>query len=179
MRAGAPVLVTGFGAFPGVPINPTEALARRLDGQQIAGHPIVGRVLPVSFQRGPDEAIRLARAHDVALVLGLGVATPRGEVCVESRGVRIARSRRDVDGHDRPLPDTLLVEGPEIVAASVDVDCLATALEATVSDDAGRYVCNAWLYRVAHALDVPVGFVHVPTAGVALDRLCRGIAALL
>lgn len=168
------MLVTGFGAFPGVAHNPTEALATAIDGAKIAGHPVVGRVLPVSFQRGPDEAIRLARAHGAVLVLGLGVATARSGVCVEAQGVRVQQSTVDVDG----VCQTLL-DGPERVEATLDVPRLAEALQATISHDAGRYVCNAWLYRVAHTLDVPVGFVHVPSAGLPLERLQAAIATLL
>jgi pyrrolidone-carboxylate peptidase len=59
------------------------------------------------------------------------------------------------------------------------VDRLARALGAVLSDDAGRYVCNAWLHRVASALDVPVGFVHVPAEGIAAERLLDGISALI
>ncbi len=173
------VLVTGFGAFPGVPRNPTAELAAALDGVRVAGHTIVGRVLPVSFQRGPDEAIALAVEHYASLVVGLGVATRRSVVCVESRGIRVAHDRLDVDGTGICLPEPLRADGPPIVEATLDVQALAGALDARVSDDAGRYVCNAWLYRVAHALSVPVGFVHVPPAGLAPERLQRGLAALL
>jgi pyrrolidone-carboxylate peptidase len=56
---------------------------------------------------------------------------------------------------------------------------LAEALGATCSDDAGGYVCNAWLHRVASTLAVPVGFVHVPAEGLPPDRLLHGLSALL
>ncbi len=64
--------------------------------------------------------------------------------------------------------------------SNMDVERLAAALGAGVSTDAGRYVCNAWLYQVAAALpDRLVGFVHVPPAGVELARLLAGVASLL
>lgn len=168
------VLVTGFGSFPGVPENPTEGLARAVDGARVAGATVIGRVLPVSYARGPELAIGLAREHRVALVVGTGVAISRAEITVERVGRRVVEGACDVDGA------TLCgLSDADLVPATLDVDRLAAALGAAVSDDAGRYVCNAWLHRVASALDVPVGFVHVPAGGIAAERLLDGISAIL
>jgi hypothetical protein len=65
------------------------------------------------------------------------------------------------------------------VDATIDVHRLALALGANVSDDAGRYVCNAWLYRVARGFPAPVGFVHVPPSGLDPAILLAGLRALL
>ena len=174
MSAGGPVLVTGFGPFPGVPTNPTDALVREVDGAVVSGVPVVGRVLPTSFVRGPDGAIAAARELGARLVVGLGVAVSRTAVCVERVGVWVGEGRADVDGSVATC-----LEGPETVLASLDVHRLASALGAELSDDAGRYVCNAWLYRVTRSLDVPVGFVHIPPSGITGARLLDGIRALL
>ena len=168
------MLVTGFGSFPGVPENPTERLARAVDGARVAGATVIGRVLPVSYARGPDLAIALAREHGVALVVGTGVAVSRPEVSVERVGRRVVEGACDVDG-----ATICGLSDAELVPATLDVERLARALGAVLSDDAGRYVCNAWLHRVASALDVPVGFVHVPAEGIAAERLLDGISALL
>jgi len=168
------VLVTGFGAFPGVSHNPSGELARAVDGAEVDGVRVVGRVLDVSYTRGPREAIRLARSLGAALVLGTGVASSRSAVDVERRAVRAASGPADVDGRTRSG-----LRGPAIVEATIDVARLAAALGANVSDDAGRYVCNAWLYRVARGCTVPVGFVHVPPAGLDRALLLAGLRALL
>ena len=49
----------------------------------------------------------------------------------------------------------------------------AGALGGVVSEDAGRYVCNAWLYRTVCALgsEIPVLFLHIPPAGFADQTL--------
>lgn len=53
-RLGAPVLLTGFEAFGGDESNPSAAVVRELDGTVILGHPVIGRVLPVSLAKvGP------------------------------------------------------------------------------------------------------------------------------
>lgn len=166
------VLVTGFGSFPGVSENPTESLALELDGQRIGEHEIWGVVLPVSYDRGPAQAIRLARELRADLVIGFGVAVTREQVCVERRAVHVAEGERDNDGQIAAM-----TPGPFEVLSTLDAEGLALVLGGSVSEDAGRYVCNAWLYKVADALDVPVGFVHIPASGVTaaevLDALRR------
>jgi pyroglutamyl-peptidase len=168
------VLVTGFGSFPGVPENPTARLARAVDGARIGEATVIGRVLPVSYARGPALAIELAREHGVALVVGTGVAVTRPGVTVETVGRRVLEGACDVDG-----ASLCGLSDDELVAATLDVRRLAAALGATLSDDAGRYVCNAWLHRVASELAVPVGFVHVPAEGIDAERLLDGISALI
>lgn len=167
------ILVTGFGPFPGVPHNPTAAVARTLDGREVAGRRVVGRVLPVSFARAPALTVRLARELGAELVLGLGVATQRAGLEVECVARRVCGDNVDVDGLTGELA------GPEQVPATLDVERLAEALGARLSSDAGQYVCNAWLYEVAGALDVPVGFLHVPPAGVDPEALLAGLEALV
>ncbi len=168
------ILVTGFGPFPSVADNPTARLARAVDGWRISGETIVGRVLDVSYERGPAEAIAVARLLQPRLVIGLGVSNASVGVRVESRAVA-ACVGADVDGLT-PAANGDVAS----VNATADVTALARALGAETSADAGQYVCNAWLYRVVLALpDTPVGFVHVPAAGLDPEHLLNGIAALL
>lgn len=168
------VLVTGFGAFPGVPDNPSGRVARAVDGARVGGAIVAGLELPVHWIEGPSAAVDAARRLDAALVLGLGVAVGRAGAWVERRGVRIEEGAADARGDVLPG-----MSGPGVVPATLDCDRLASALGAGLSDDAGRYVCNAWLYQVASALPVPVGFVHLPAEGLAPHRLLGGIRALL
>jgi pyrrolidone-carboxylate peptidase len=114
-----------------------------------------------------------ARELDASLVVGLGVATGRPRVCVERIGRFVAVGRPDVDREVYPGL------AQREVRASIDCEALAMALDAELSDDAGTYVCNAWLHRVAAELPVPVGFVHVPAASISPHRLLQGLAALV
>jgi pyroglutamyl-peptidase len=171
------ILVTGFGPFLDVDENPSGRLARRLDGARVAGHSVHGELLPVTYDEAPALTLALADRLRPALVVGLGVARGRKRVMVERIGRRPAqRALPDVRGR-RPAP----VKGaPAEVHATLDVEALAAAIGAVVSDDAGAYVCNAWLYTVTRALPgVPVGFVHVPDQGMPADQLLVGLARLV
>lgn len=168
------VLVTGFGPFEDVDDNPAERLARAVDARRVRGETVVGRVLPVSFERAPALTLAFARLHAARLVVGLGVATSRRRAEVERLARRVVGDRADVDG---AVLDAL--HGPPEVRATVELGVLAGAMGLGTSEDAGAYVCNAWLYRVASALDVPVGFIHLPRSGLDPETLLEGIAALL
>lgn len=163
-----PVLVTGFSAFPGVPENPSERLAQAVDGAEVGGHPVHGVVLPVSFARAPEHLQALVEALDPIFVVGTGVAPEGPRVEVHARNLA---EGLDVD---RRTPDSL-GEGPGEVSLSWNAEGLAGVLGARVSRDAGRYVCNAWLYAALTRLEVPAVFVHVPPEGMPAEVLLRGL----
>jgi pyroglutamyl-peptidase len=171
------ILVTGFGPFLDVQENPSGRIARRLDGARVAGHTVYGELLPVTYDEAPARTLALAARLRPALVVGLGVARGRERVMVERVGRRpTATAAPDVSGR-RPAPPT---GAPAEVRATLDVEAFAEALGADVSNDAGTYVCNAWLYAVARGLPgVPVGFVHVPDQGMPEDQLLAGLARLV
>lgn len=172
----APLLVVGFGSFGNIHNNPASRLARAVDGRMAGMRLCVGREVPVRYAEGPEETIALSQLHRPCAILGIGVAANRPRACVESIGVRYG---------DASLPDQagigvadLEPGGPEAVAATAPVDALAAALGVAVSADAGRYVCNAWLYRVVRRLgaDLPITFLHIPLAGVEPDWLIEGLS---
>lgn len=169
------ILVTGFGPFLDIRRNPSGDLAQRVDGLRLRGETVLGELLPVSYVRSTATTVALARKHRPRLVLGIGVAAARAEPWVEARGVPVSESTPDIDG-DRGLS---ILRGVSEQHATLDVEGLAAALGCGVSRDAGRYVCNGWLYRVAQDLpDLPVGFLHIPTSGLSPRLLAQGLAAL-
>ncbi|MCP4803969.1 MAG: hypothetical protein GY913_08950 [Proteobacteria bacterium] len=155
------IVVTGFGPFLDVSENPSGALARAVDGARVRGHTVRGVELPVSYERAPRQVIELVRSFAPVLVLGLGVATRRSGAQVERQARnRGSQEHADMDGQRR----TRLGRGPEVVRCPI-ADPLAAALEIGTSNDAGDYVCNAWLYGVSRGLaGTDVAFVHISTA---------------
>jgi len=152
------ILLTGFGPFLDVRDNPSATLVQALDGARIAGFTVVAEVLDVSYQRAPARVVELAAIFEPVLVIGTGVASTRDEVQVERAGRGGPSEGMDVDGACPELR-------PGVYYSPV-ADALARALGVRLSSDAGRYVCNAWLYRVGRALNPPVGFVHIPPEGI-------------
>ncbi|MCO4746178.1 MAG: hypothetical protein KC912_15380 [Proteobacteria bacterium] len=165
-------LVTGFGPFLEVIDNPSAALVRQLDGLRAGPWTLHGRVLDVSYARGPEQAVREAARLEAAWVVGFGVSR-RGGLRVERTGQAHVGDSADVDGQ---CPAVL--HGPSSVRATLDATALAGALGCGISDDAGAYVCNAWLHQVTQRVGVPAVFVHIPPEGVDAERVRAALALL-
>ena len=165
------ILVTGFGAFPGVPSNPTAAILHNLDRHRgrlaRLGVALHGILLPVRYADADDTLRAAVAAFRPDVILHLGVAMRRREISVEIRGV----NRADPLHFDaaRQRPNQILEPGaPHQLRASIPAAGLVAATRAAgyaaaLSYDAGGYVCNATLYRsLLWRLAPEVGFLHVP-----------------
>lgn len=167
------ILLTGFGPFRKVQDNPSARLVQALNGRSCGPARLHGHVLPVTYEGGPTTAVRLARDLQAAMVIGFGVAVSSAVARVERKAVR-RREGLDVTGQ---CP--VLEEGPEEIYATADTARLARLLSIKVSEDAGQYVCNAWLYHVTQELSCPVCFVHIPPQGLAPERFQLALSRYL
>lgn len=169
------ILVVGFGPFGSVRDNPSACLARAMDGQQCAGLQLIGREISVGYDQAIQETLAWIEAFTPMAVIGVGVAVGRTEVCVERLGRRAADPQL-IDVYGQRLKD-LEPHGPEQVQSSAPNAELALALGARLSDDAGSYVCNAWIYRVNRAVGdkLPVAFLHIPMTGLPSESLIQAI----
>lgn len=163
------LLVTGFGPFPHVRINPTEALAREV-ARQLAGAGLDARllVLETSYAGGlPALRDQLAATKPKA-VLMLGLAARARFVRVElfARG-RSSLLHADARG-GRPAPTSPRRAAlPARSSANAEVALAAlrrAGIRTRFSPSAGRYLCDACyaaaLSETGHG--VPVIFIHVP-----------------
>jgi pyroglutamyl-peptidase len=168
------VLITGFGPFPGAPVNPTETLIKRLGAEpdRLAGlGDIHAAILPVDYAAAPECLADLGRdgAFDIAIHFGLSA---------EADGFTLERLARNEIGIGKPdntgaLPASpVILENGENRPSTLPLERISTALgEAGLpwswSDDAGGYLCNYVFYLSCSphfsALAAPMsGFVHVP-----------------
>jgi pyroglutamyl-peptidase len=170
------LLLTGYEPFGDHDRNPSAEVARALDGATIAGEAVVGRVLPVEFDRASDEMAGLIEEFHPDAIVATGLAGGRSGVCVERVGINVAdcggtpdnadakprneRLRADEDAHAAHFATLRVVETVERL--------LDAGIPARVSNTAGTHLCNAMLYQTRAHLeaegqdDVPMGFVHLP-----------------
>jgi pyroglutamyl-peptidase len=164
-----PFLITGFGAFGSVTTNPTDQVARALDGMRLAdGRRIAAAVLPVSAARAPAELDGLLAAHDPVAVLLTGVDERATRLKLETIAVnQLAFRIADNDGVVR-AGEPVIAGQAATLPGSLPLDAIERALlRAAVaharSDDAGRYLCNlAFFHLRATRPDLVGGFIHVP-----------------
>lgn len=167
------ILVLGFGTFGDVPDNPSASLARAVHGRAAGPATLHGFEMPVSYRRSHALTLERVQALRPALVLGIGVAVNRPRAMVEGVAVnRVAAGRPDVDGH----APRWLGDGPDTMA-SADAWLLSIALGVDISPDAGRYVCNAWLYQSLRSR-LRAGFLHVPATGFDSESLVDGLGRM-
>ncbi|AWN36163.1 peptidase C15 [Methylobacterium radiodurans] len=162
----SPILVTAFGPFPGMPANPSAALAGAV-GQRLRrepGGPARVLVLRTAYSAIPG-ALLPALAERPAAVLMLGVASRARRIRVEIRA-RNRASRLYPDSSGRAASRLVLdPEGPAARSGTAAAQALAAlrrrGIDARLSNDAGRYLCNA-SYFAALGTGLPVLFVHIP-----------------
>lgn len=181
------VLVTGFGAFPGAPDNPSAWLARALADLPAGIGPVAlhTEVLPVEYRALPQHLAALGRSFDPDIAIHFGLSARARGFTLE----RLARNRLNADKPDSAghcPPATPIVEGGEdlpsrLPLAHLEDRLTAAGLPASMSDDAGGYVCNYVFYLAAagavpHFAPPMTGFVHVPPLGREGERADNAMA---
>jgi pyroglutamyl-peptidase len=165
------VLITGFEPFAGDSINPSQEIARVLDGRVVAGRRIVGGVLPCVFGQSVIELRRLLRTTRPELVIGLGLAGGRSEITPERVAINIDDARIPDNAGQQPVDVRIAARGPAAYWSTLPVKAIVAALQkkkipAAVSQTAGTFVCNHVFYALMHELrrrrGARGGFIHVP-----------------
>lgn len=192
------VLLTGFEPFGTHSVNPSELLVRSFEGRVIGGRAIDVRVLPVETRslRGRMEAA-LHETHP-EFVIGLGYAPGNAALALERIAVNLLDfASADAVGTIRK-GEPIQPGGPDGRFATLPLDAIAGAwaeygIPGYLSDGAGTFVCNQWLYETlaltANASPpVGVGFIRVPalpaqaielgaqrTSSMSLELMRRGV----
>ena len=196
---GVKALVTGFEPFGGDAINPSSLAVSRLQ-DRIGNTAVHTAVLPCSFARS---AAVLRAAIDEAkpdLVLCVGLAGGRSELCLERVGINVQDARIPDNDASQPIDVPVVKGGPAAHFATLPIKaCVAemrkAGLPAAVSNTAGTFVCNHILYALmdmaAHAKrPFRGGFLHVPNVpemlpagssapSVPVESIVRGIEIIV
>jgi pyroglutamyl-peptidase len=182
----ATILITGFGPFPGAPINPTGALVMalaRLRDPTLRNVRRVAHVFATSYaaiDRGLPALLARERP-DVLLMFGL--AAHRRHISIETRA-RNAISRAVADASGELPAASLIAPGARAAlplrapARRLLAAVRAAEMPASLSDDAGSYLCNYLCWRAGEAAARDGGprliaFVHVPNVDAAGVRVPR------
>jgi pyroglutamyl-peptidase len=170
------ILLTGFGDFPGAPINPTTALVARLARTaHRRGVRCIAHVFATRYAAVDRELPALIAAHRPDAILMFGLAGRRRHVCIEL----MARNRKSTifpdAGGTLPRRSTIAAGAPTSRRGHAPFSRLLAAARTTrvatrFSRDAGKYLCNYIYWRALEAAAQPDGphravFIHVPPVG--------------
>jgi pyroglutamyl-peptidase len=166
------ILVTGFEPFGPYRVNPSEDLAKAVDGRALGDARVRGAVLPVDHAAAAPCVARLLDETRPAAIVHLGLAAGRARLALERVALNVM---------DDELPDATGFQargepcvpgGPAAYLATLPLAAILGALTAEgipayLSNTAGTYLCNQTLYTTLHRLaarpsPAPAGFLHLP-----------------
>ena len=166
------ILVTGFEPFGAHSVNPSEGLAKAVDGRRVGDFGILGAVLPVHHTDAAQRlAVTLADTRPAAVV-HLGLAGGRARVALERVAVNVMDYEQPDNAGFRASGEPCVPGGPAAYFSTLPLAAMLKALVADgipayASNTAGTYLCNQTLYWTLHAVRQQsrpprVGFVHFP-----------------
>jgi pyroglutamyl-peptidase len=196
------ILVTGFSAFPGAPVNPSAAIVMRLLRRharrfQLHGIRLEAAVLPVVYDAVTRELEELVARTRPDAIVHLGLASRRKQVSVETRAVNRVTTLHPDALKRRAAAHAVRAGGLPALRAPLATPSLMTMMHRTgvpthLSTDAGDYVCNQTLYTSLASRGAPAVFIHVPrltgkrhepdddaAAAITLPALTRAVEAAL
>jgi pyroglutamyl-peptidase len=172
------VLITGFGRFPGSPVNPSGLVARHLVRRRrpaLAGVRRIAHVFATRYGSVDRELPALLAREKPDIVVMFGVATRSRRVRVEQRARNRIALFPDAGGY-RPMAPTIAphrdaLRNPLPITRLVRAARTA-GVAASPSRNAGAYLCNYVYWRALEAAAGPDGpgfviFIHVPPVGLA------------
>jgi pyroglutamyl-peptidase len=171
--AGRPhVLVTGFEPFGDDAVNPSQELAKALDGRRVRRASVRAMVLPVQHEAAWSSLAPALEASGLIGVVHFGLAGGRARLALEAVGVNtLDYAMPDADGvlrRDEPaVPAAPAAYWSTLPLREILRELTAAGIPAYISYTAGTYLCNFTLYATLHHLasrsrPVPAGLIHVP-----------------
>lgn len=172
------VLVTGFGPFPGISHNASASLVLALGNSPVAapGLEVTTAIIPVvwaSARAATRQAVARFQPH---AVLHFGVSRQASGFEIETRALNMSGPKEDHAGVVRPEKPLVQRGKPVLMSTLPPHDLVgaltADGLPAALSEDAGRYLCNAVFYWSLYDCETDgrlVSFVHMPALGAVSD----------
>lgn len=196
------VLLTGFEPFGDHKVNPSELLVRSLEGRVIAGRLVAVRVFPVESRSLRDRIEAAIHEEEPEFVVGTGVAAGLPSLALERVAINMLDFSIPDNAGTQRKNDAIARGGPEARLSTLPLDQIVDGwksggIPGYVSNSAGTFLCNQWLYETLSVTmnatpPVPVGFVHLPllpgqasdagaerTPSMTLDLMRKGIESLI
>jgi pyroglutamyl-peptidase len=171
------ILLTGFGRFPGSPVNPSGVVAARLAKHRrpaLAGTRRVAHVFATRYDAVDRELPMLLAREKPDILVMFGVAGRSRQVRIEERARNRVALFPDA-GRRRPVAQTIALHHDArlnpLPLARLVTAARSAGVAAARSPNAGSYLCNYAYWRGLEAAARPDGpavviFVHVPPVAI-------------
>ena len=165
------ILVTGFGPFGEHLINASWVAVGHLSQlwdqrtPQWKPYSLATQEVPVVYSYVEGSLPKIYEEHTPCLCVHVGVS-PYTTVTLERSGRNSIYKHPDING-DVPTTGCCMNDGADCISTQFDLERIHKALsgseiEFSISEDAGRYLCDFIYYKSLHMSKCPVLFVHVP-----------------
>ncbi|MBW3088934.1 pyroglutamyl-peptidase I [Bifidobacterium sp. 82T24] len=174
------VVISGFDHYDGIEVNPSAEVARTLSSHGIDDMPdgtsatVTSVLLPLSFQNAWPTLRETIDAVHPDIVIATGLKTRSHSVALERCATNlIDASRPDVD-NVQPRRTPINPEGSaaywtRLPLRAILHDFTKRNIPATLSSDAGTFVCNSLFYQLldwnAAQTNTLAGFMSFPKVG--------------
>ncbi|MEL6287920.1 MAG: hypothetical protein AAFQ42_00480 [Pseudomonadota bacterium] len=188
------ILLTSFGPFPDVPVNRTQRLVEAL-GKLSDDRPdliLHTATLETVWDKAPAAVAALHARLSPRIAVHFGVAEDALGIELERAAYNFCDGSPDADGCMPDEGELMPGVGAQLQTRLALSDAIAAlhraGVTATISDDPGRYLCNAVYHRsLVEAARAPERtdalFVHVPAEpsvpGPGDVEILRGLRALI
>jgi pyroglutamyl-peptidase len=196
------LLLTGFEAFGGFKINPSEKIVQILDNKEIFGLKILGRTIPLRYSKICPTIDHHIEEINPAFVINMGQA-PRPSIAFERVGINIADCKTSAyNCGSKPVEATIIEGGPTGYFSTLPIQELTKYLQdrnipCYISNTAGTFGCNQIMYCTLHIINttprynsIKAGFVHLPllpeqainspqSSSMSLDIMTKGIELVI
>jgi pyroglutamyl-peptidase len=166
------ILVTGFEPFAGHSANPSEELAKAVDGRRVGELGVVGMVLPVHHAEVARRLTVVLTETRLVSIVHLGLAAGRARVALERVALNVMDYEQPDNAGFRATGEPCVPGGPTAYFSTLPLAAMLKTLveegiPAYTSNTAGTYLCNQTLYWTLHAVrdqtrPPGVGFIHFP-----------------
>ncbi|MFF2754739.1 pyroglutamyl-peptidase I [Psychrobacillus sp. NPDC058041] len=167
------LLLTGFEPFLTFTVNPTMRIVEELNGQEIGGYQVFGRVLTVDFASSGAQLLKHMEEIRPDAVISLGLAGGRYKITPERIAINVKDGAADNQGNT-PIDEFIHLEGEPGYFSTLPIRQMVDQLikegyPAAISNTAGTYLCNNVMYEALHYAktnnhDMKAGFIHIPAS---------------
>lgn len=164
------ILVVGFGPFLIYEVNPSELIARELDGVTINGAEIIG--FPVqpnlsNFEESIEIVYQAIEDYNPDYVFSIGLHPGSDKIRIEKIGVNLKIESREDATLEKLIPNGRWLRFSPFPAILIVRELRKENIPSQIGLFAGLSLCNGMLYSVLNYVDVndlsiKSGFIHVP-----------------
>lgn len=167
------LLLTGFEPFLDFTVNPTMKIVEELNGQDIGGYEVIGKIMPVDFNASGGHLLEYIEEIDPDAIISLGLAAGRYKITPERIAINFKDGATDNEGN-KPVDEPIREAGEPAYLSTLPTRKMVNrliekGLPADISNTAGAYLCNNVMYEGLHFAKIHKpgmlsGFVHIPAS---------------